>query len=355
MIPTVCAPPARSAAAMTAVPLRLRWYPYAGKGVLAAAMAGGIALPWIADAYTVSLAATAVVLAVLAMSTQLLVGVAGLPSFGQAAYFGVGAYTTALLARAGITDGPVQLLAATLAGAVAAAVTAPLVLRTRGTALLMTTFAVQSLTATAASQWTALTGGDDGLHTPPVSLPVAGALTRAAAVYWWVLGCLLLAGAVTALVLRSRLGLVLRGCAGHEPRLAALGHPVQAELAAGYTVAGALAGAAGAMLVAVNRYISPADMGFDVAAVTFLAAAIGAGTMTAAVAGAAAVVAARDLFGGMTGGHGHALLGALFLTVAYARPAVRSVVARRRDRAGGDGIPAIPAAVDGDVAAEGRS
>ncbi|MEJ3741696.1 branched-chain amino acid ABC transporter permease [Actinomycetes bacterium KLBMP 9797] len=299
-------------------------------GGLAAVLVVAALLPAVADAYTVYLAATALVLAVLAMSTQLLVGVAGLPAFGQAAYFGVGAYTAALLAQAGLTVGPVHLAAAAIAGATAAAVTAPLVLRTRGTAFLMTTFAVQSLTATLAQQWS-LVGGDEGLHTPPVTLlPGIVALTNAGHIYWYVLAAVLAVGAVVALLLRSRLGLVLRGCADHEPRMAALGHRVSAELAAGYTAAGALAGTGGALLVAVNRYVSPADLGFEVAALTLLAAALGAGTMTGAVAGAVAVVAARDLFGAGTGGHGPALLGGLFLAVAYGRPTAQALTIRVR-------------------------
>lgn len=262
------------------------------------------------------------------MSTQLLVGVAGLPAFGQAAYFGVGAYTAALLASAGITAGPLHLAAAGAAGAVAAAATAPLVLRTRATAFLMTTFAVQSLTATLAQQWPLL-GGDEGLHTPPVTVwPGTAALTHPGHVYWYVLAAVIVLSAGVAVLLRSRLGLALRGCADHEPRMTALGHPVTAQLAAGYTIAGALAGAGGALLVAVHRYVSPADLGFEVAALTLLAAAIGAGTMTGAVAGAVAVVAARDWLGADTGGHGPALLGVLFLLVAYGRPALRARIAR---------------------------
>jgi branched-chain amino acid transport system permease protein len=293
-----------------------------------------VALPAMVDAYTIYLATTALVLAVLAMSTQLLVGVAGLPAFGQAAYFGVGAYTAALLAGAGVTAGPVQLAAAATTGAVAAALTAPLVLRTRATVFLMTTFAVQSLTATLAQQWS-LIGGDEGLHTPPVTIwPGAAALIHPGHVYWYVLAAVGVLGAAVAVLLRSRLGLMLRGCADHEPRMAALGHRVTAELAAGYTCAGALAGAGGALLVAVNRYVSPADLGFEVAALTLLAAAIGAGTMTGAVAGAVAVVAARDWLGGSTGGHGPALLGVLFLSVAYGRPTARALrdrIEARRD------------------------
>ncbi|MEV1319402.1 branched-chain amino acid ABC transporter permease [Micromonospora arborensis] len=297
---------------------------------------GALLLPALTDAYTVSLASTALVLAVLAMSTQLLVGVAGLPSFGQAAYLGVGAYTAALLAEAGLTLGPVQLVAAAAAGAVTAAATAPLVLRTRATAFLMTTFAVQSLTATIAARWSTVTGGDEGMHTPPVSVwPGTAPLTGAGYVYWYTLGCFLLLAAAVAVLMRSRLALILRGCADHETRMAALGHHVTAELAAGYTAAGALAGAGGALLVAVNRYVSPADLGFEIAAVALLAAAIGAGTMTGAVVGAIAVVAARDLVGGATGGHAPALLGALFLVVAYGRPLARHLTRLRRTPAEG--------------------
>ncbi|ROO63051.1 amino acid/amide ABC transporter membrane protein 2 (HAAT family) [Micromonospora sp. Llam0] len=295
----------------------------------AAAVVVAAGLPLIADAYTVTVAATALVFAVLAVSTQLLVGVAGLPAFGQPAYLGVGAYTAALLAGAGVTDGPVLLAAATTTGAVAAAVTAPLVLRTRGTTFLMTTFAIQALTATVAAQWKPVTGGDDGLHTPPVTAwPAGPPLTGAAPVYWYTLAVFLLATTAAVLLARSRLGLVLRGCADHEPRMAALGHHVTVGLAAGYTAAGALAGAAGALLITVNRYVSPADLGFETAALVLLAAAIGAGTISGAVIGAVTVVAVRDLAGQATGGHSLALLGLLFLAVAYARPAAARVRTR---------------------------
>ncbi|HEX5598417.1 MAG TPA: branched-chain amino acid ABC transporter permease [Micromonosporaceae bacterium] len=327
---TTTSAPIQSVDAAAPAPRRRRprrLFPVALAGTI---LVAGI-LPGLVDAYTISLAATALVLAVLAMSTNLLVGVAGLPSFGQAAYFGVGAYTAALLAASGITAGPVQLVAAAVTGALAAAVTAPLVLRTRATAFLMVTFALQSLAATTAGKWRSVTGGEEGLHTPPVNVWFATPpLTNAGYVYLYVLACFLLLAAAVGLILRSRLGLVLRGCADHEPRMGALGHRVTAELTAGYAAAGGLAGAGGALLVAVNRYVSPADMGFEVAAITLLAAAIGAGSMTSAVAGAVAVVAARDWLGAVTDGHGLALLGAMFLAVAYGRPHAKALLDRLR-------------------------
>jgi branched-chain amino acid transport system permease protein len=319
-------PPATGAGAMP----DSRGGPWRGHGpvIVGVAVLAAIALPAVVDAYTVSIASTAIVLATLAMSTQLLTGIAGLPSLGQAAYLGVGAYTAALLADTGLTNGPVQLAAAALAGATAAAVCAPLVLRTRGTAFLMVTFAIGELAHTLAGKWAAVTGGDDGIHTPPVTLWPGTAPPRADGhTYLYLLGCFLLLSVLVALLPRTRLTLVLRGAADHEPRLAALGHHVTRTLAAGFITAGALAGAGGALLVAANRYLSPADLSLDMSALALLAAAIGAGSMPGAVAGAVGVVAVRDLLGTPTGGHALALLGLTFLLVAFRQPATAQVAA----------------------------
>jgi branched-chain amino acid transport system permease protein len=313
--PAVCAARPRRAGAATA-------------GIVVFLLAA--ALPAVAGPYPVTVAAVALALAMLAMSTQLLVGVAGLPGFGQAGYFGIGAYTAALLGNAGHPNAVGQLAAATLAGGLAAAITAPLLLRTRGTPFLMATFALQSLLATAASQWTTLTGGDEGLHTAPVTLwPGSAPVTAPAHLYWYVLAVFTTGAAGIVLLMRSRLVLALRGIAGHEPRITALGHRVTATLTGGYTAAGALAGAGGALFVAVNQFISPADMGFEIASLMLLAAAIGAGTLPGAAAAAVLIIAVRDLLGTAYSGMGPLLLGLLFITVAYL-PATRAVLVRHR-------------------------
>jgi branched-chain amino acid transport system permease protein len=305
-----------------------------GRVGVAVAVLAAVTLPGVVNAYVISVASTAIVLATLAMSTQLLTGIAGLPSLGQAAYLGVGAYTAALLAQAGVSNGPLHLAAAAVTGAGAAALGAPLVLRTRGTTFLMVTFAVGELARTVASKWATVTGGDEGLHLPSVTVwPGSPPLNADGYVYLYLLGCFLLVAATVGLLLRSRLVLVLRAAADHEPRAAALGHHLPRALVAGYCLAGGIAGTAGAMLVAANRYLSPADMSFDMSALALLAAAIGAGSMRGAVAGAALVVAVRDLAGTPTGGHALALLGAAFLLVAYRRPVTARLhtwIARRR-------------------------
>jgi branched-chain amino acid transport system permease protein len=308
-----------------------RWLRSAG--LTGAVVLAALALPGLVDAYTISLASTAIVLATLAMSTQLLTGVAGLPSLGQAAYLGVGAYTAALLGNAGLTTGPLQLAAAAVAGGAAAAVTAPLVLRTRGTAFLMTTFAVGELARTAAGKWATVTGGDEGLHTPPVTIwPGTPPLHADGYIYLYLLAVFLLLAALVAVLLRTRLALRLAGAADHEARLAALGHHVTGSLFVGFVVAGVLAGAGGGLLVAAHHYLSPADLSLDVSALALLAAAIGVRSMRGAVAGAVLVIAVRDLLGAHTGGHALAVLGLAFLIVAYRRPAAVRLAAATAGR-----------------------
>ncbi|WP_047892197.1 branched-chain amino acid ABC transporter permease, partial [Micromonospora sp. RV43] len=285
--------------------------PAAGVAGLVAAMA----LPWLVNAYLVSLATTALVVAVLAMSAQLLSGWAGLAPLGQAAYLVVGAYTAASIAT--LTSlGPVQLLAATAAGAVAAAVTGLLAVRARGTTFLMVTFGLGELVHAAANQWAP--GGSEGVHAPPVvALPGLPTMVRPGWVYLYVLACTLLIGVAVAAVVRTRFALLLRGIAAHEPRVQAAGHHTGRLLLAAYVLAGAVAGAAGSLAIAATRYVSPADAAMGVSALALAAALIGSGSMTGACTGAILLVAARDWIGGLLGGHGPTLLGLAFLLLAY--------------------------------------
>ncbi|WP_244235888.1 branched-chain amino acid ABC transporter permease [Micromonospora inaquosa] len=293
-------------------------------------VAVAVALPWMVNAYVVSLAATALVMAVLAMSAQLLVGLSGQPPLGQAAYLVVGAYTAATLAT--LTSlGPIHLLAATAAGAVAAAVTGLVAVRVRATTFLMVTFGVGELVHAAAGQWAP--GGSEGTHIPPVvALPGLTPMVRPGWVYLYVLACTLITGAAVIVLTRTRFALLLRGIAAHEPRVQAAGHHTSRLLLAAYTLAGAIAGAAGALLVTVTRYVSPADAAMGVSALALAAALIGSGSMIGACAAAILLVAARDWAGGLLSGHGSTLLGLSFLALAYLPRHRLAGLFSRRDR-----------------------
>nr|WP_206313876.1 ABC transporter permease [Streptomyces coryli] len=299
---------------------------------LGALLAVLVALPWFADAYSLSLAGYALALGLLAVSVTVLTGYAGLPTLGQTAPFAVGAYTTALMADAGWTVGPVQAIAAAAAAAVFSALTGPAVIRTRGTTVLMVTLAVGELTGTAIGQWKSVTGGTDGLAGFPLSRPLwgSGELLEEGDLYLYALvvaGC---AVALTLLLLRSTAGKLLTGTRGAEERMQASGHPVSRYLLLAHIGAGALAGVGGALMVTVQQYVSPADVGFEIAALALLAAVIGGTTsVVGAMLGAGLIVYTRDWVAGSWPGHGPLLLGALFVAAVYLLPRGLAGLARR--------------------------
>ena len=311
-------------------------------GVLAvvAAVVALVAAPWMVDSYTISLASKVLVLGLLAMSVNLLTGVAGLPTLGQTAYFGVGAYAAALTARAVTQVGVVQLAVAVAVSAAVAAVTGIVVVRARGITFLMLTLAIGELAYSAAMEWSSVTGGSDGRAAPQV-VPVwgMGELLLDGYVYLWVLAVFLPLFAVVAAVARSPFGLALRGIRDNEARLRAVGYPVARYLLGAYTFAGGLAGAAGALWISSQRFVSPSEIGFTVAAMALIAVVIGGlGSMSGAVAGTAVVVLTRDYIGGELNGRGPLLLGIVFVLAVYLLPrglaGLRTTFARQRVSAG---------------------
>jgi len=292
-----------------------------------------VAAPWVLTSYEISLASRVLVLGLLAMSVNLLTGVAGLPTLGQAAYFGVGAYTAALLGSVGL----VQLIVAALAGATAAVVTGSVAVRTRGVTFIMITLAIGELTYATAITWKEVTGGTDGMSTEAVP-PIWGmpALRLDGLVYLYVLVVFGVLFALVAGLTRSPFGLALRGIQDNEARLRASGYPVNGYLLGAYTIAGGLAGAAGALWIAVERFVAPSDLGFTVSAMALIAVVIGGtGSMWGALAGTAVVVVVRDYVGnelqGDLAGHGTLLLGVVFVLAVYLLPrGLAGVFASRR-------------------------
>ncbi|MFF3176544.1 branched-chain amino acid ABC transporter permease [Streptomyces sp. NPDC057900] len=282
-----------------------------------------IALPGLLDSYSISLAGSALALGLLAVSVTILTGYAGLPTLGQTAPFAVGAYATANLADAGWTVGPVQIVLSALAAAVFSAVTGPAVIRARGTTVLMITLAVGELASAVINQFKSVTGGADGLVGFPATQALWGGegMTDESELYTYALVVAVVAVALTLLVLRSPAGKLLTGTRGAEARMRASGHPVGRYLLVAHICAGALAGVGGSLMVSVQQYLSPADVGFEIAAFALLAAVIGGTTsVIGALLGAGLIVFTRDWVAGSWPGHGPLLLGALFIAAVYLLP-----------------------------------
>ncbi|WP_251049217.1 branched-chain amino acid ABC transporter permease [Streptomyces sp. ISL-86] len=304
-------------------------YPAAGPAArrlsAAAALAGLAMAPFLLGSYAIATLSRILVFALLALSVHLLTGLTGLPTLGQSAYFGVGAYTAAIVATRLTDIGIVQLLIAAGVCAPVAAATGWLAVRARGVVFLMLTLAIGEIAYSAAVNWQPVTNGSDGISGIPPVVPLPGmpALELDGLVYFYVLAVFLALLVVIACLSRTPFALALRGIRDNEPRMRAIGYPTRSYALTVYCGAGALAGAAGALWVSVQRFVSPGDAGFEIAALALLAVVIGgSGSMWGACAGAALVWLTRDWLGnlGFVAGHGSLLLGVLFVVAVYTLP-----------------------------------
>ncbi|WFE54585.1 branched-chain amino acid ABC transporter permease [Micromonospora sp. WMMD1155] len=294
------------------------------RGAIAAlVLAGLVVAPWVVDDYTTAILARTLALALVGVSVALLTGVAGLPTLGQTAPYAAGAYACAVVGSHVSDVGVVQLAVAAGAGAVLAALTVPLVVHARGVVVLMITLAIGELAVVVLGRWRSVTGGTDGLAgiaavRPFWGLPVL-ADDRARYLYALVVTATLVG--VVLVLLRTRAGLLLRAGRDDEARLRASGHRVPLHLSGAHVAAGAIAGAAGSLLVVAQQYISPADFGFDTSALLLLGVVIGGtASVGGALVGAALVIAARDWLFGLLPGHAPLVLGLLFVATVYLLP-----------------------------------
>jgi branched-chain amino acid transport system permease protein len=271
------------------------------------------------------------VFALFAVSLDLLVGVTGLPSLGHAGYFGAGAYAAGWVSINLTAEAPVPLLAGVAVGALAAALTGWITVRSRGVFFLMLTLAIGETLQQIADSWESVTGGANGLSGVP-AVRVAGApLTNAGFTYWYVLVVGAAGFVLVWLVARSPFGAALRGIRDNEPRTRALGYPTSLYKYVVFVIAGGIAGAAGSLLVAQQRLVTPADLGFATASFALLAVIIGgSGSLWGACLGAALVIVVRDALGPSLGGHGTLVLGIVFVLVVYLLPRGAAGVRLRR-------------------------
>jgi branched-chain amino acid transport system permease protein len=298
-----------------------------------------VAAPLFVAPFTANTLSRILIFALFAVSLDLLVGITGLPSLGHAAYFGIGAYTAGLVSIHWTSEIPVPVLLGAAAGAVAAAATGWLCVRSGGVYFLMLTLAIGELVFQLATRLSSVTGGSNGLFGIP-SVRLGGEpLTLAGLVYWYVLVFALLGFLGLWLVAHSPFGGALRGIRDNEPRMRSLGYsPFRYKFVA-FILAGGFAGMAGGLFAGLLRIVNPSDAGFTISALILLAVILGgAGTLWGPVLGAAVVVLVQYTFGPQLDGHGPLLLGVVFVVAVYVLPrgfaGLAGLLVRRRTGGG---------------------
>lgn len=279
------------------------------------------AVPLLLSDFSVILLTEILVFGLFAASLDLLLGVTGLPSLGHAAYYGIGGYCAALVAIHVSPNGPLQLLVGLVAGAAGAALTGWVTVRSRGVYFLMLTVAITEVVASLALTWTSVTGGTNGLTVPIIELLPGHPLALDGYVYWYVLVVVVLAYCLVRLVASSPFGQALIGIRENEPRMRAVGYPTARYKFAAYCLAGAIAGLAGALNAAQNRFVAPDVASFTTAALVFITVIVGgSGTLYGAFLGATVVILVRDELSSLVPGRSTLALGIVFVVVIYLLP-----------------------------------
>jgi branched-chain amino acid transport system permease protein len=227
-------------------------------------MAGLILLPVYAslsgNIFALTLFTRIVILALAAVSLNLIMGYGGMMSFGHAAYLGIGGYAVGILAYEGIGSGFLQFPVAIVVSALFALVIGALSLRTRGVYFIMITLAFAQMAYYVASGL-ARYGGDDGL-TIYKSSDFAGLINLSNRVQFYYFCLAFLLGGVYLVfrIVNSRFGMVIQGARSNERRMLAIGFPVYRYRLACFVIAGTMCGIAGALLANQTAFVSPSIM-----------------------------------------------------------------------------------------------
>jgi len=218
------------------------------------------------------------ILALFALSLDLILGYAGIISLGQAAFFGFGAYGAGLIAKYGIVSEPLLGLALSgLAAAVLGFATSFLVLRGSDLTRLMVTLGVALVLREIANRYSNITGGADGLQGVEIH-PVLGVFRFdlfGHTAYVYCLVVLFVLFLLARRIVQSPFGLSLRALKGNPLRAGAIGIPVNRRLVAIYTVAAGMAGVAGALLTQTTAFCSLDVLSFERSADLLLVLIIG--------------------------------------------------------------------------------
>jgi len=271
-----------------------------------------LAVPWAFRPYTANVLAVYMIYGLLAMSLGLIWGYAGIMSFGQTAFFGIGAYVYGAIGL-NLINTTHQTHAALLGGLAAASLLAAIVgyfmffgrisdvyvsIITMALTLVLFAFAV----STGGDEWVigvARFGGFNGMfgqgassqnianfQIPPVTLWLPGMAApfefkinrESAAGYYLVLGACVAVYALAQGLLRTRLGRVAVGIRENEARVASLGYDIRVYKLALFAIAGAIAGLAGMLFAAWGRFVNPDRFGLTFAASTVVYVLLGGRT-----------------------------------------------------------------------------
>jgi branched-chain amino acid transport system permease protein len=253
--------------------------------------------PFVLSSYFLHILMKALIFALFAMSYDLLIGYLGLASLGHVAYFGIAAYTVALLTKAGVDNAAIQMAGGLAAAAVLACIYGPLSLRVRGVYFMIITLALSQVLWGVAFGWREVTGGDDGLS--GIKQPTFFGLednSSDISFYFFALILIAIGTAVLAAIVRSPFGRVIVGIRENEQRMRVLGYNVTLYQFAGIVIAALGAGLAGILYAYTIGYVGVSFLGIAVSADALLMVILGGtGTLVGPAIGAVLIIVIQTI------------------------------------------------------------
>jgi branched-chain amino acid transport system permease protein len=299
-----------------------------------------IALIWIAPSRYLLFNEIAI-LALLALSIDLVLGFAGIVTLGQGAFYGLGAYTAGLMAKHGMgtfpwSDPLLGLLGAAFIAGFVGFLSSFLVLRGSDLTRLMVTLGVALIVLELGNKLDWITGGADGLQGVSPS-PVLGVFDfdiYGRTAYLYSLSVLFVLFLLARALVKSPFGLSLRAIKGNVLRARTIGIPVERRLVVIYTIGAAYAGIAGALLAQTTQFVSLDVLSFEKSADALLIVVFGGvGTLYGALIGSIVFKAMYDVIASATPEYWSFWLGlALVLLVLFARGGIIGLLTALRER-----------------------
>jgi branched-chain amino acid transport system permease protein len=301
---------------------------------LAAALALLALFPFAGATFYTELVTKVMILAIFALSLDVLVGYTGLVSFGHAAFYGIGAYTLGLLApKYEAANLWLTLPAAIAASGAAALFVGAFVVRVKGIYFIMVTLAFAQMFYFVFHD-TRFGRGSDGISMNFKPVAAIGGFTpfdlaNATHVYYFVFAMMALVFVFLRVLLRSSFGRALQGIRSNEHRMRSLGYPVYWYKLASFTIAGALAGLAGYLSALQFGFVNPELLSWHQSGNVLMMLILGGlGSLYGAVAGAFAFVALQELYSSLTT-HWQLLLGGtIVLLVIFLPGGLASIIGR---------------------------
>jgi branched-chain amino acid transport system permease protein len=300
--------------------------------IVAAALAALAVIVPNTNSFVILLCTRAVAFAILVMSVDILLGFTGLASLGQAAYLGVGAYLTAILAtryQIGLGyDFWLVVLGGTLFGAALAAFFGLLAIRATRVYFLMITLALGQCVWGLAYRWNSLTNGDNGINLrqrPKFGIDLANEVT-----FFYVVFAFFVASLIAMFVLvRSPFGRSLAGIREQELRMKILGYNTWLHKYLAFIIAGAFGGLSGVLWAHTAGIVSPENVVLTTSVDALLMAVLGgAGTLVGGVIGSFIVFFLREYLSTVVWWWQYVLGGVYVLTILYLPGGLMSIPSR---------------------------